>query len=906
MRKKISILFFCILFLGCGTGLKSRWGNFTAYYNTYYNAKKSYEAGLKQVLNAKSNYNPQQPIRIHEVPINAGAREFDKAIEKGAEILRKHGDTKWVDNSLLLIGQSYFFKGEYFSADQKFQELVVRTDDESLMQESVLWRARLLLEMELFGQGIQYINEELNEREGDWDAKKKAELKVILAEYQVVQENWGNAIEQLVEALPTLSSKKYKERGYFLLGQLYEKQGDYREAFKAYNTVQNHHTDYDLQYLSLRKTAETARLLDDSDTALATFNKMVRDDKNTAFKSELDYEIAKTHQQKGEFKKAETIYKSILRNNIERPNNETKALSYNGLAEIYRYGYNDFKMASAYYDTASRQNASLEKLPETFNATELSISFGEYTRIKNQLYLKDSLLWVSELPKQELVSLVAKIKKQKLKELEAARRNQEQQQNTLVNLSANNQTETNTGNNGFLNVNSPSLQQNARTQFLAVWGNRPLVDNWRVQQLIQSATATEITQNLNGNTVTTQLNDFQSFNTGVDLSAVPFLEEQKIEMKAELATLKYELGNLFYISLGMPDSAAIYFEDVINNYPTSKEVPVSYYSLSEIQAAYGDVESAKNTAFQLIDKYPSSRYAYRLSEKYDIENDVDLEKDELSIKDQYQILQTDTTLTQLQKAEKTTELALQNAQNLDAANILYEGIKQYMVLGKSDSLYKENYSLWMNSKIDFKQKKELFISHKDSLRKMLNDTTLTENLRNKYQSEIDSTLSEPDISSLFPYYGENWESARININLFLANFKNSPLIKTVNLLKQELEKPKVIAPVADVGPEAELQTNTREVLACSELEQVPQIRGGLDAFLEPISPIQTDLNELVYLLVINQRGIVESFTLQTEVIDFNVKDMFDSSIEERLTFEPILKDGESISVTCNYSFPLNN
>lgn len=906
MRKKISILFFCILFIGCGTGLKSRWGNFTAYYNTYYNAKKSYEAGLKQVLNAKSNYNPQQPIRIHEVPINAGAREFDKAIEKGAEILRKHGDTKWVDNSLLLIGQSYFFKGEYFSADQKFQELVVRTDDESLMQESVLWRARLLLEMELFGQGIQYINEELNEREGDWDAKKKAELKVILAEYQVVQENWGNAIEQLVEALPTLSSKKYKERGYFLLGQLYEKQGDYREAFKAYNTVQNHHTDYDLQYLSLRKTAETARLLDDSDTALATFNKMVRDDKNTAFKSELDYEIAKTHQQKGEFKKAETIYKSILRNNIERPNNETKALSYNGLAEIYRYGYNDFKMASAYYDTASRQNASLEKLPETFNATELSISFGEYTRIKNQLYLKDSLLWVSELPKQELDSLVAKIKKQKLKELEAARRNQEQQQNTLVNLSANNQTETNTGNNGFLNVNSPSLQQNARTQFLAVWGNRPLVDNWRVQQLIQSATATEITQNLNGNTVTTQLNDFQSFNTGVDLSAVPFLEEQKIEMKAELATLKYELGNLFYISLGMPDSAAIYFEDVINNYPTSKEVPVSYYSLSEIQAAYGDVESAKNTAFQLIDKYPSSRYAYRLSEKYDIENDVDLEKDELSIKDQYQILQTDTTLTQLQKAEKTTELALQNAQNLDAANILYEGIKQYMVLGKSDSLYKENYSLWMNSKIDFKQKKELFISHKDSLRKMLNDTTLTENLRNKYQSEIDSTLSEPDISSLFPYYGENWESARININLFLANFKNSPLIKTVNLLKQELEKPKVIAPVADVGPEAELQTNTREVLACSELEQVPQIRGGLDAFLEPISPIQTDLNELVYLLVINQRGIVESFTLQTEVIDFNVKDMFDSSIEERLTFEPILKDGESISVTCNYSFPLNN
>lgn len=905
MSKKLSIIILSVLFIGCGTGLNSRWGNFTAYYNTYYNAKKSYQSGLKQVLDAKTNYNPQQPIHILEVPINAGTREFDKAIEKGAEILRKHGDTKWVDNSLLLIGKSYFFKSEFFSADQKFQELAVRTDDEKVIQESVLWRARVLLEMELYGQGIQYINEQLTDREGNWDPKKEAELQLILAEYHVVQENWNLAITALKDALPSVSSKKYKERGYFLLGQLQERVENYREAFRAYNMVQNFYADYDLQYLALRKTAETARFLGDSDTALATFKSMVRDDKNTEFKSELDYEIAKTHQQKEEYTTAESIYKSILQDVRLKPSNETKALSYYGLAEIYRYGFNDFKMAAAYYDTSSRQNASLEKLPETFDASELAISFGEYTRIKNQIHLKDSLLWVSELPKVELDSLIAKIKKQKLKELEEAKRNQEQQQNTLVNLNANPQNQENTGNNGFLNVNSPSMQQNARTQFIAIWGNRPLVDNWRVQELIQTAAASTITENSNGDIQQNQTSNFQSFNTGVDLSQVPFQEEQKEQMNAELATLNYELGNLFYISLGMPDSAAIYFTEVINSYPNSDEIPVSYYSLSEIQALNGDLELAKQTAKSLIDKYPSSRYAERLSVKYDIENNVDLKADEQTITQRFNDLQNDTTLSLVERAEMVTELALKNTDNIDAASILYEGIKLYMLLGKQDSLYKQQYTNWIKTHQKYNDDKKALADFKATVRESLNDTTLSETKRQNLQAQLDSTITEPDFRSIFPFYGESWESARININLFLVNFKNSPLVKKVTVLKNELEKPTEIVPESVDGTEVEIPAEESLVLSCFEIEPVPEVRGGIDSFLDNIPEIDSDIGEIVYTLTINQRGIVEDFKLKTELADDNVKEIFDTAITEDLTFEPIIVNGEAISVTCNYTFPLN-
>jgi len=902
MFKKLFILFIGLVFLGCGSGLKSGWGNFTAYYNTYYNAKRSYNDGLEKVLNSSIVYNPQQPIRIHEVPINAGAQDFDKAIEKGAEILRKHGDSKWVDNSLNLIGKSYYFKKEYFSADQKFQEIVLTTADESLIQESVVWRSRVLLEMELYGQGIQYINEQLIDPEERWNSKKKAELRAILAQYYVAQENWEDAITQLNEALPNLSNKKYKERGYFLLGQLYERTGNYREAYNAFSLVENYYFDYDLQYLALRKTAETARILGDNKSALDTFTKMVKDDKNTEFKTELDYEIAKTYQERNEFQKAESIYKDILNNTIDRPTPETKALTYNGLAEIYRFGYNDFEMAAAYYDTSSRQSASAEKLPETYNAPELAISFGEYSSLRNELSYRDSLLWVSNLSKPRLDSLIAEIKKDKLKQIEESRRDQEQQQNTLVNVTENQGEAANSGGNGFLNVNSPSLQNNARSQFLAIWGNRPLVDNWRVEELIRASGSLEESENSDGNNVQIT-SSVSKIETSIDLSEVPFEPEQKVEARKVIAGLKYQLGNLFFISLNMPDSAARYFKDVIENHSNSDELAVSYYSLSEIQSSSGLEKEAKENAEILIQKFPESRYAARLAVKYGLENTQSIETDKLSLKEKYQLLKKDTSLTRMELAELSTELALENSKNIAAAGILYEATQNYIERAKEEVVYLNNYENWINKKKDWEAAKKSFQLKKESAQEAISDTSLTESEKKEYQQLIDSTLSEPSFSDSFPYHGEYWDKARINIDLFISNFRNSELLKSIRALKLELEKPVEQEPPETQNPEAELKPVTQEML-CKDLETKPQIRGGLDAFLAKVKVQNSEINEIMYLLKINQRGIVEEFNQVSQVQDRSVVTAFENAIENELVFDPVLVNGEAVEVECKFLFPV--
>jgi len=161
MPRIISTLLIVLILTGCKTSFKSNFKDFNAYYNTFFNAKKSFELGKDKSENQVRNYNTLQPIRIYETPLGAGASDFQNAIDKGASILRKYDDTKWVDDALEIIGKSYFYRGEYFSDDQKFDELYLSSIDVEMQQRAIFWKGRVLLELELYNQGVQYLTEQL-------------------------------------------------------------------------------------------------------------------------------------------------------------------------------------------------------------------------------------------------------------------------------------------------------------------------------------------------------------------------------------------------------------------------------------------------------------------------------------------------------------------------------------------------------------------------------------------------------------------------------------------------------------------------------------------------------------------------------------------------------------------------
>ena len=259
MRRIISSLLLIIFISGCGSGLKQRWGDFNAFYNTFYNAQNSYQNGIRSIESQNYIINAERPIRIHRTPVRAGQSDFEKAIEKSADILREHSNSKWVDDALLLIGKSYFYQSQFFSAEQKFNEVLAATANQSSRQVAVLWKGLIFLETNRIAEGLSYVDGVINSDEYDWDEQTLAELQLVLAQLHIENDDFEAATYALSLGLPNVSDELLRSRGYFLIGQILQLNQEYQSALSAFKNVSSKYPEYQLLYLAQVKQNEILR-----------------------------------------------------------------------------------------------------------------------------------------------------------------------------------------------------------------------------------------------------------------------------------------------------------------------------------------------------------------------------------------------------------------------------------------------------------------------------------------------------------------------------------------------------------------------------------------------------------------------------------------------------------------------
>ena len=102
----ISLALLCLLILA---SCKS------VYYNTFYNAKQSYNIADQKRIESETPGSRLTPAIYREL--------YKRAIAKASAVLELYPKSKWVDDSLLLIGKAFYWREEYTDALTKFQEL---------------------------------------------------------------------------------------------------------------------------------------------------------------------------------------------------------------------------------------------------------------------------------------------------------------------------------------------------------------------------------------------------------------------------------------------------------------------------------------------------------------------------------------------------------------------------------------------------------------------------------------------------------------------------------------------------------------------------------------------------------------------------------------------------------------
>lgn len=622
-----------LLFLvGCSSTsfLGSRFNDFSAYYNKYYNAQRSLSEGIRGFEDRMRRQPIDQDIFLplfgHSDQASMQQKPFEDAVAKSADILRKHPNSKWVDDAIMTIGKAWFFTNNFVGAEEKFNDILEL--DSPLRDEANFWLARTLIASGVYEEAFTHLQAILSAE--DLSSRWAPHYQLALAELHVQNENWEEAAMELETGLATLRDKDLAARAQFLEGQVLEQLGRYTDAVAAFERVQRHKPFYELSYAAQYSTVRILSDHIDPDEAMRRLRRMERDDKNYEHRARLAYLRGRVLTAQGRYSEALEEYDELLYDPTAGGGQVRGQVHY-ALGTFYRDVFLDYPYAAAHFDTAAgailppggrQQSSRAITIPPKPSPGAITDSddqariFGNFSKVLDRIILMDSLLYLGTLDDSSFAAVVVELRKRRAEEIEEIQREMRQRQSESAfrgggavieddyGFGAGVQVAGSEGEAGFLYHKDDVRMLQARQDFLSIWGERPLAPNWRRIAAIEAAQAEERIEDSDGDSR-------EQYSIGrvmptVDVSAVPRTQEKFDAMLTERANARYELANVLFLSMNHPDSASVWYRMVIEEDKDELVVQRAYYALAEVQRTLGDTLAANRLYEIIISDYPES------------------------------------------------------------------------------------------------------------------------------------------------------------------------------------------------------------------------------------------------------------------------------------------------------------
>jgi tetratricopeptide (TPR) repeat protein len=643
-RALLMVLASVVLMQGCSTRVGKLYFDFRAYFNTYYNAQDFYELGLEKNIPEPTIPAPGNLIRVFDPPGSGGKGEFDLTIQKAAKILREHDRSSYVLPSILLIGKANFYRGEYFAAIQKFQELRTLDGTGRYGQEAVFWQSRTLYEMGNHLEAIDFTEQAL--LEGEWIPSIESKTALILAEHHTIAGDITTAVDLLTLTIEQFDDDRLRPRAQFLFAQMLEQEGDYAFAAEVYRDVANSKTIFDLQYLARKKQAVALRKLGERKASLDILTEMFDDDKYRDQFPEIRLEIGLSLVDSTD---GESIQESIewhqqtlrmdprrLRNGSLPP--EFRAQSYSAIADLYRSQKN-YGMAATYYDSASQVPINRNRVPPNYKPQETAQIYGEFLSLTTQLSHADSLMSLAAMDSASRQEKISQLRELRAVDWRAEQKQKREAGESLVIIDADgeSQDEATESQYGFLSHLNPERVTDKQVQFQALWRGRPLSDGWRSEAIAQALNATPdpiMSELGEGDAITGMVSgqngeaedplddiDLETYmppdnQLGINLQEIPLDSASRAQMTTSMATWNYELATLYYLSLDEPQRAKDRYEAVVRDARDPELKSRALYVLTELYASEGTPEQATEYAEQAIQLDAVDEVVRRLIREY--------------------------------------------------------------------------------------------------------------------------------------------------------------------------------------------------------------------------------------------------------------------------------------------------
>ncbi|MES2592993.1 MAG: tetratricopeptide repeat protein [Bacteroidota bacterium] len=615
------------------TAMHRGWHNMNARYNGYFYSRENIKESVKKVEKSnKDDFTKLLPLFIYTDNINAKNyySDFDKTIKKSSVVIQRHAiinpktkeeipnACRWIDENYMLIGQSHFYKRDFFSALEMFEYVSKKYPNPEAKYGAMLWMIRTNNEIGSFSKTEAVFDEIRSAEDFPQDKFYQRELAAVTADYNIKKNDYPRAIVQLEKAIELTRKKMVKARYTFVLAQLYEKLGDNSKASKYYETIPAMHPNYDMEFTA---RINHAKLYDaqsgDTKVIKRQLMRMLKDAKNLEFRDQIYYALAEIAYKEKDIPLAFTYLDNSIKESVS--NNTQKALSYLKRADIHFEKMN-YKPASANYDSTI---AFLPKDYPDYNIIESKKkSLDALVLNLNIISLEDSLQQMAKMPEKDRNEAVEKMIS-KIEEEELAKKEEQLNQAKNPDPIPQNQTtttaQTQTGNAWYFY--NPSTVSFGVGEFNKKWGGRKLEDNWRRSEKSQEMVTTVEKEEEEGgvdSVANAEANvlaeNKEEPNVKKDknyyLKKIPLTPEALAKSNGRILEAYYNVGSIYKEQLFNNVKSVETFEEMLKRYPDNNKYKLpSYYHLYRTYLSMNNAAKAEYYKGILLRDFPDSEYA---------------------------------------------------------------------------------------------------------------------------------------------------------------------------------------------------------------------------------------------------------------------------------------------------------
>ncbi|GAB3929162.1 tetratricopeptide repeat protein [Larkinella terrae] len=578
--------------------------NLNARYNAYLIARdRIREVERYKQRTYQENYNQPLPILLplDSTKLEPVRAQLDDAIKKASLVAERHQNSKWLDNSYILLGTARMYRQDYANAMEVFKYVNTKGEGEDEKHEALIGLMRTYIETGDYTNGLnvaEYLRAQpLNNANTRDYYLTKAYLHQKKMEYAV-------SAALLDATFPFLKKGVTKARLHLIAGQLYDLIGKSDQAIAHYRQVLKNRPTYEQSFYATIYSIQGGR------TSNERFSRMLNDRKNTDLKDKIYYTMGLLEARNERYPKAIEYWKKSIKetttNTIQIP------YTYQEMGKLYFEKLQDFPTAKAYYDSAlallPQQSADYKALADR------KVFLDEFVQQQQIIQTEDSLQKLAQMNPAALDRHLE----------EAIDRKQKQQQALLakaqeIAAQAANRPATSSdipADQRWLLYN-PILITQGKTEFMQKWGTRQLEDNWRRSQKESSAQLASADSPAQTNTA---LNATGALGTAsAELSAserksqkdalyatIPFTPEALKQSNQKLEDAYYRLGKLYKFQFNQPDKAIPTFETLLTRYPNTGVKPEVYYLL---MVSNDQLNRPSNWKEKLLAEFPTSSYA---------------------------------------------------------------------------------------------------------------------------------------------------------------------------------------------------------------------------------------------------------------------------------------------------------